>query len=85
MVADNPELASKTRVIARWGPYGIPPLVVSPSLDPQFKQELQDLLVNLHNSDEGAAILGNLAIDKFVVVTDDIYISVREMKEQLGW
>lgn len=85
LVADNPELASKTRVIARWGPYGIPPLVVSPSLDPQFKQELQDLLVNLHNSDEGAAILGNLAIDKFVVVADDIYSSIREMKEQLGW
>ncbi len=85
LVADNPKLASRTKVIARWGPYGIPPLVVSPALDPQFKQELQDLLLSLHNSDEGAAILSNLAIDKFVVTTDDIYDSVREMKEQLGW
>jgi phosphonate transport system substrate-binding protein len=85
MVANNPELASKTQVIARWGPYGIPPVVISSTLDPQLKKQLLDFFLDLHNSDEGGRILHHLAIDKFVVAPDDIYDSVREMKTELGW
>ncbi len=85
MVANNPELASKTKVIVRWGPYGIPPVVVSPTLDSQLKQQLQGFFLDLHNSDEGVMILNNLAIDKFVVVPDSRYDSIREMKTKLGW
>lgn len=85
LIADYPDLADKTKVIVRWGPYGIPPVVINPTLDPQLKQELQDLFLNLHNSDEGAAILNDLAIDKFVIVPDDIYDSIKEMKRQLEW
>jgi phosphonate transport system substrate-binding protein len=85
LVADNPELASKTKVIARWGPYGIPPLVVSPALAPGLKQQLRAFFLDLHKSDEGMAILNNLAIDKFVVVPDSIYDSIRDMKTKLGW
>ncbi len=85
LIADNPELAARTRVIDIWGPYGIPPVVVSPTIDPQLKQELQDLFINLHHTDAGAAILSKLAIDRFVIVPDDIYNSVRAMKQQVGW
>ncbi len=85
MVADDPELASETRVIAHWGPYGIPPVVVNPALDPQLKLQLQELFLNVHRSDEGRAILKGLSIDQFVIVPDDIYASIREMKTQLGW
>ncbi len=85
LVASNPEIAAQTRVIARWGPYGMPPLVVSPALDPQLKQQLQEFFLDLHNSEEGTVILNNLGIDKFVVVSDDTYGSIREMKKELGW
>ncbi len=85
MMASDPELASKTKIIARWGPYGIPPVVVNPALDPQLKYELRDFFLNIHNSDEGRRILDDLAIDKFVLVSDDIYDSIREMKTKLGW
>lgn len=85
LVADKPELASKTKIIARWGPYGIPPVVISPTLDPQLKQQLQDFFLKLHKSDEGNTILNNLTIDKFVVVPNDVYDSIREMKTKLGW
>lgn len=85
IVADNPELAAEIKIIARWGPYGIPPVVTSPSLERQLKQQLRDFFLDLHKSDEGAMILKNLAIDRFVVVPDDIYDSVREMKTKLGW
>lgn len=85
LVANNSEIASKTKVIARWGPYGIPPVVVSPTLGPQLKQQLRQFFLNLHNSNEGRVILSNLAIDRFVVAPEDIYNSIREMKELLEW
>lgn len=85
LVASDSELASRTRIIARWGPYGIAPVVVSPALDLQLKQQLQDFFLDLHNSDEGNRILNSLTIDKFVVVPDSIFDSIREMKTNLGW
>lgn len=85
IIEDNPELAAKTKVIARWGPYGIPPVVVNPALDPQLKQQLQDFFLNLHKSSEGSRILDSLGIDRFVVIPDDIYESIREMEAKLGW
>ncbi len=85
MVANDIELAPKTKIIARWGPYGIPPVVISPTLDPQLKQQLRDFFLNIHNSDEGMEVLNDLAIDKFVLVSDDLYDSIREMKTKLGW
>ena len=85
LVVDNAELAAKTDIIARWGAYGIPPVVVNPGMDPLLKQQLRDFFLDLHNSDEGETILYNLSIDKFVVVPDDIYDPIREMKTELGW
>lgn len=84
LVAKYPEVATKTRVIARWGPYGMPPMVVNPALDPQLKQQLRDFFLDLHNSAEGQRILRNLGIDKFVVIPDSSYDSIREMKKALG-
>ena len=78
LIMSNPGIASKTKIIVRWGPYGIPPVVINPVLDPQLKQQIQDFFLDLHKSAEGSRILDNLAIDKFVVVPDDIYDSVRE-------
>ncbi|MCL4552370.1 MAG: phosphate/phosphite/phosphonate ABC transporter substrate-binding protein [Candidatus Marsarchaeota archaeon] len=85
LMVTKPQLAAKTKIITRWGPYGIPPVVVSPALDSPLRQRLQNLLLGLHESDEGRAILAGLGIDKFVVISDDEYDSIRQMKTQLGW
>ena len=84
LIDANPDLVDKTKIIDIWGPYGIPPVVINPAIDSQLKQELQDLFLNLHRFDEGVAILSNLDIDKFVVVPDAIYDSIREMRRQQG-
>ncbi len=85
LLANDTELGSKLKVIDRWGPYGIPPVVVNPTLAAPFKQQLIDLFLDVHNSEQGKGILRNLAIDRFVIVPDDIYDSIREMKTELGW
>lgn len=85
LVAKEPVLASKTKIIAKWGPYGIPPVVVNPNLDAEFKQRLREFFLNLDKSPDGRAILEDLDIDRFVVITNDAYDSTKEMKELLGW
>jgi len=82
LIDTNPDLADKIKIIDCWGPYGIPPVVINPAIDSQLKQKLQDLFLNLHSFDEGVVVLNNLGINKFVVVPDDIYDSIREMKRQ---
>ncbi len=85
LISDNPALAEKTRVIARWGPYGIPPVVICKGIDPQLKDELLNLFLEISKSEDGQEILSKLSIDRFVVASDAIYDSIREMKKQLGW
>lgn len=85
LIKDNAELARMTRVVTRWGPYGIPPVVISPNLDSQFKEQLRDFFLNIHSSSEGVTILHKLDIEKFVIAPDSIYDSIREMKKRLGW
>lgn len=84
LIARDPVIASKTKVIARWGPYGIPPVVVNPNLDPELKQRLRQFFLDLHESPEGQAMLKNLNIDRFVNLTHDAYASIVEMKDKLG-
>lgn len=85
LVETTADIDAKTRIIARWGPYGIPPVVVNPSLDAGLKHQLRTLMLDLHNSPEGMVILNSLGIDKFVSVSDATYDSIREMKAELGW
>jgi phosphonate transport system substrate-binding protein len=85
MAADDPGLASRTRIIARWGPYGIPPVVTSPDLDSELKQRLLDFFLNMQQSDEGRGLLEQLGIDRFVLVRDELYDTVREMRTELEW
>jgi len=83
MATRNPELAAATRIIARWGPYGINPVVVHPRLDPALKAQLQGLLLTLHEVPEGAAILQGMGIDRFVLPDERLYDSVRVMRTQV--
>jgi len=57
--------------------------VVHPALDAQLKAQLRELLLRLHQDERGREILQKLMIDRFVVVDDQTYDSVREMMIQV--
>jgi phosphonate transport system substrate-binding protein len=76
----DPVYTSKTRIIKRSLPYGIPPVVVSPGLNPELKEKLRRVFLNVHNDKKGREILGNMMIDRFRPVDDSAYDSIREMK-----
>ena len=85
MAALDPDITSKTRIIARWGPYGMPPVVVHPELDSDTREQLEGFFLNLHRSGEGKRILGELDIEEFVIVSHQRYGTIVEMKAALEW
>jgi phosphonate transport system substrate-binding protein len=83
LVSSEPSLTDKVKVIERWGPFGINPVVVNPHLDAGLKTDLQRVFLGMDNDPEGLNILRNLMVDRFVVPDDSIYDSVREMRTYL--
>ena len=79
----EPELTAKTKVISISPPYGIPPVVVYPGLQPELKKKMQETFLNMHRDINGKLILDKLMIDKFVVVNDSLYDSIRQMEKAL--
>ncbi len=78
--AANHKYTSLTKVVERIGPFGIPPFVVHPKLDPELKNKIKEVLLNMHQDEKGKKILKGLSIDRFVVVKDSMYDSVREVE-----
>ena len=75
----DPQFTSKTRIIKKSPPYGIPPFVVRPGLDPATKKSLKAIFLNAHKDEQGRKILKGMMVDKFVVIDDSAYDSIREM------
>ena len=79
----EPELIADVKVIERWGPFGINPLVVNPHLAEQTKADLRRVFLEMSDDPEGREILKRIEIDRFVVPEDSLYDSVREMRAYL--
>lgn len=76
----NPEFTSRTKIILKSPPYGIPPVVVRHGMDPEVKEKLRRIFLTAHEDPQGREILKNMMIDKFVPIEDNAYDSIREMK-----
>ena len=84
MVAREPEYGTRTRVIQRSPPYGIPPVVIHPALNGKLKGELRHILLTMHEDREGQRMMIGLEIDRFVTISDSAYDSVRQMVDAVG-
>lgn len=76
----DPKLAGKVRVVSRYGPYGIPPVVAAPHTDGELRRQVRQALLEMHQSERGRAILAGMHIDQFVPTDDSAYDSVRQFK-----
>ena len=76
----NPALVSGTVVIHKSAPFGIPPLVVHPGLDPVLKARLKQVLLTLHQDPATRRLLDGLRVERFVEGDDQLYASIREMQ-----
>jgi phosphonate transport system substrate-binding protein len=80
LVANNPGLREKVRVIERFGPFGIPPVVTGNHVDPAMREALQKILLSMHNDPRGREILKGMNIERFTQIDDSAYDSVRELQ-----
>ncbi len=80
----DPTLSERIRIIHRSPAFGIPPVVVSPTIRPQTQALLQETLLGMSESSEGQAALTSLGIDAFVTIDDSAYDSARELIGEVG-
>lgn len=75
----TPQTTALTRIILKSDPYGIPPVVAHPSMDPALKKLLRDTLLTIHQDPDGKPILAGMMIDRFVPGDDANYNTIRTM------
>ncbi len=80
----DPLWTSGTRVIRKSEPYGIPPVVVSTAIPVPFKEQIQRLLLSMHEDAAGREILRELMIDRFLAPKVEWYDTVRQVEEKLA-
>jgi phosphonate transport system substrate-binding protein len=76
----NPEFTSRTKVIRKSPPYGIPPVVVPKGLEPELKRRLREIFLSAHEDEKSKEILKGMMIDRFVMGDDSAYDSIRQME-----
>lgn len=82
--ATDPTFTSKTKVIHKSSPYGMPPVVTHPATDPVLKKRVQDILLNMHQDPDGMRILAKIFVDRFYVPKDSEYGTIREMEKWIS-
>ena len=80
----NPIFTSKTRVIRKSEPYGIPPIVASKFLTLRLKTLIRQELFSMHQDPQGQKILHELLIDRFISPRDEWYDSIRKINLSLS-
>lgn len=69
----SPEKISSTKIIMKSKNFGIPPFVVRKGMNPELKNKLKSIMLNLHNDPKGKELLSKIMIDKFVEGNDELY------------
>lgn len=80
----NPVFTSKTRIIHKSEPYGIPPIVASSFLASDLKNRVRQVLFSMHRDPGGQKILSELMIDRFTPPRDAWYDSIRSIELKLA-
>jgi phosphonate transport system substrate-binding protein len=79
LAATDPELRQRVRVVERYGPYGIPPVVAAPHVAPELREAIQQVLLTMHQTPRGREILQRMHVERFASIDDSAYQSIRQM------
>lgn len=77
----DPVFTARTRVIKKSKSFGNPPVVASSSLPEPIKENIRQLLFNMHRDPEGKRILDELMIERFIAPKEDCYNPILEMNK----
>jgi phosphonate transport system substrate-binding protein len=77
MVAEDPSIQQKVKILATSQPFGIPPIVVHPNLDPALREAVLSVLLDMHKDAQGKQILSALQIERFVIPDGNFFAPLR--------
>lgn len=75
----RPGLISSTKIIEVSPPFGIPMVVARPDLNQDLKSKLRSFLLSADSDPQIKNVLANMEIEKFTIIDDSAYNSIREM------
>ena len=84
MQKNGSPFTKNTRIIKTSPHYGIPPVVVRPTLEKGLKGKIKQILLDMHHNEKGQEILEKMSIAKFVQIDDSSYNSIRQVKQYLN-
>lgn len=76
----QPPNVQHVKVLEKSEPFGIPPIVAHPKLNPELKESIRSVLLAMDQDPQGKEILSSLFIDRFVMLDNGKYDSVRRMR-----
>lgn len=84
LVKENPELKEKIRIIAVSPLVSNSPVVINSRVSADLRQDLKNLFLLMHESEEGQKALAEIEVERFVAGEDEDYDSIREILEDTG-
>ncbi|MDX9709792.1 MAG: phosphate/phosphite/phosphonate ABC transporter substrate-binding protein [Trichloromonas sp.] len=82
--ADDPKLKQRVRVVERFGPFAIPPVVAAPHVPQELREKFRQALLTMHQNPQGQKILQGMHIERFTPIDDGAYESIRRMLNTIG-
>lgn len=78
ILSENPKIKSQIRILKTLGPSPIPPWINSRLLGRSLRQQIQDILLTMHQSQSGNQILARGKLSRFIAVQDQDYHTIRQ-------
>lgn len=79
----RPAVTAKTRILVKSGAFAMPPVVTSAKVPAEKREAIRNVLLHLHESAQGRAMLQALRIDRFIVPEDAWYASIRRVAREV--
>lgn len=82
--AADPRLKERARVVERFGPFAIPPVVAAPHVPQELREKFRQALLSMHQEPRGQEILRGMHIERFAPIDDGAYDTIRQMLSDSG-
>lgn len=83
LLKENDPVLNEIKVIAKSALVGNHPIVVHPHLNADLKAEIQDILLQMHKSEQGKRVLAQMNYDLFIHIDEDLYKPVQSMLQEM--
>jgi phosphonate transport system substrate-binding protein len=77
---NNPKQRGKLKIVQKFGPFPIPPFVISKKVSQEAEGKIQKALIDMDKTDSGKQILNAMAIDSFIKPNNLSYEKIEKIK-----